>query len=272
MNKDLVSVIISTKNEENNIEACLKSIKKQTYKNTEVIVVDNNSLDKTKEIAKGYTHLVFNKGPERSTQRNYGAKKSRGKYLLFVDADMVLGDDVVGACVSLIHTLSKGGLIIPEKSVGEGFWAKCLSLEKGFYEGVEWLEAARFYTRKAFEDVGGFDTHLISGEDWDLSQRVFDRFGIGRVNKYILHIEGNIALAKILSKKYYYAKEIGKYFNKKNNSKQISQQVSILQRYSLFFSSPKKLLKDPLVGLGLIILKGLEFTFGGVGYIVSKIK
>ncbi len=51
----LVSVTITTKNEEKNIENCLKSILEQSYKNIEIIVVDNNSTDKTKEIALKYT-------------------------------------------------------------------------------------------------------------------------------------------------------------------------------------------------------------------------
>jgi len=56
---NIVSVIITTKNEEKNIENCLRSIKNQNYprEKIEIIVVDNNSLDKTKEIALKYYNL-----------------------------------------------------------------------------------------------------------------------------------------------------------------------------------------------------------------------
>ena len=67
MNKSkfpLVSVIITTKNEEKNIKTCLVSIKNQTYQNIEIIVVDNNSIDSTKKLASEYTKYVYNKGPE----------------------------------------------------------------------------------------------------------------------------------------------------------------------------------------------------------------
>ena len=84
-----VSVIIPTKNETNNIKACLESIRRQTYPYLEIIVVDNNSKDNTKSIALNFTKLVFNKGPERSSQRNFGAKKAKGDFLLFIDADMI---------------------------------------------------------------------------------------------------------------------------------------------------------------------------------------
>ena len=78
-----VSVIVPTKNSERTIERCLKSIKEQNYKNIELIVVDNYSEDKTFEIANKYADKIIKKGPERSVQRNYGAKISSIKYYYF---------------------------------------------------------------------------------------------------------------------------------------------------------------------------------------------
>lgn len=93
----LVSVVITTKNEERNIESCIKSILEQSYQNIEIIVVDNYSTDKTKEMALKYTDKVYDKGPERSAQRNYGMiDKSNGEYVMFVDADMILSPDLNG--------------------------------------------------------------------------------------------------------------------------------------------------------------------------------
>jgi len=72
----LVSVIISTYNSEKFIESCLQSIRKQTYKNIEIIVVDKGSKDHTISIARKYTDKVFvipAKG--RSEQKNFGAKR-----------------------------------------------------------------------------------------------------------------------------------------------------------------------------------------------------
>jgi len=64
-----VSVIVPTKNSSRTLERCSKSIKNQSYKNVEIIVVDNNSTDNTKEIAQKYTDKVFNVGPEKTTQK-----------------------------------------------------------------------------------------------------------------------------------------------------------------------------------------------------------
>ena len=74
----VVSVIVTTKNEERNIGACLESVVQQSMAPLEVIVVDNNSEDQTSEIAKQYGARVFQLGPERSAQRNYGVEKAHG--------------------------------------------------------------------------------------------------------------------------------------------------------------------------------------------------
>ena len=92
----LVSVVITTKNEEANIENCLRSIYAQNYPKEcfEVIVVDTQSSDRTQEIARKFTPLVFDKRSEseRSEQRNFGIFSiAQGEYSLFLDADMILG-------------------------------------------------------------------------------------------------------------------------------------------------------------------------------------
>ena len=76
MKDPLVSVIITTRNSQRTLQACLLSVKKQTYRKIEIIVVDNHSKDNTQKIAEKYAHSVYIKGPERSTQRNWGAKKA----------------------------------------------------------------------------------------------------------------------------------------------------------------------------------------------------
>ena len=101
--KNLVSIIITTKNEESNIENCLKSVKFQSYRNIETIVVDNYSNDKTIKIAKKYTNKIFLKGKERSDQRNYGIKKSRGEFVLYLDADMIITQNLIKECINFIN-------------------------------------------------------------------------------------------------------------------------------------------------------------------------
>lgn len=263
--QSLVSVIVTTRNEERNIKTCLQSIRNQTYKNIEILVIDNNSTDTTKKISKQFTNLIFNKGPERSAQRNYGALKAKGKFLVFLDADMKLAPSVIEDCVNKMQSTKCGGIIIPEESYGVGFWARCKQLERSFYVGNDYIEAARFYKSNVFNEVGGFDEGLTGPEDWDLSQRVRDKFGLSRIYSFIYHNEGELSLKTTLKKKFYYSKKILKYSSKNENSSFTKKQLSLVSRYAIFLSNPKKLFRHPIIGLGMLFMKTSEFAAGGLG-------
>lgn len=166
MKNDLVSIIITTKNSAKTLKSLLVSIKKQSYKRKEIIIVDNNSSDKTLNIAKKYTENIFLKGPERSSQRNYGALKSKGNYLFFLDSDMVLEEHVIKQCVEKSkYKLDKCEVIVPEKSFGKGFWAKAKILERNINEGEFFFEAARFFPKKIFKQAKGYDESLTGPEE-----------------------------------------------------------------------------------------------------------
>ena len=272
-NRSLVSVIISTKNEEGNIRNILESLKRQIYKNIEIIIVDNNSTDGTKEIAKEYTEKIYNRGPERSSQRNFGVEIANGEFVFISDADMILTPKVIGECVNEISPKEDvGGIIIPELSIGQGFWAKCKALEKSFYVGVDYIEAARFYRKKVFQELGGFNINMLGGEDWDLSQRVAKRYKIGRINSYIYHNEGKLSLLKTMQKKFYYGKHFNKYLDKNRNLENVKQQINTFKRFVLYLSHPIKLFKNPILGFGMLFMKFCEFGAGGAGYLISKFR
>ena len=91
----IVSVIIPTKNSEETLEECLKSIKQQSYPHIEIIVVDNFSTDNTRNIAKQFTDKVLLKGHERSAQVNFGVKYANGKYVYRVDSDFIVEPNVI---------------------------------------------------------------------------------------------------------------------------------------------------------------------------------
>lgn len=88
----MLSIIIPTFNEEGYLPILLGSLKKQTFKDFEVIVADNNSSDRTRIIAKKFGAKVV-KGGMPAVGRNNGAKGAKGDWLLFLDADVVLPFD-----------------------------------------------------------------------------------------------------------------------------------------------------------------------------------
>ena len=273
MQQPLVSIIVPTFNSTLFLDACLNSVKEQSYEYIELIVVDNNSVDDTKKKAFRYTKNVFNRGPERSAQRNYGVEKSKGKYLAIIDSDMVLSLDMVKSCVQKMEAKADWqGLIIPEDSFGSGWWAKCKSLERSFYVGVEWMEAARFFRKQAYVNAGGYNEKMVSGEDWDLSQRIGRVGEIGRIESYIHHNEGRISLLKTIKKKYYYAQKFSYYVDSTQNEKKLNKQTGIISRYYLFFAKPKILFGNPFLGVSMLFMKTCEFGIGGLGYLIGKMR
>ncbi|HSX32945.1 MAG TPA: glycosyltransferase [Candidatus Saccharimonadales bacterium] len=269
----LVSVIVTTRNNHQTLDACLASIMRQTYEAIELIVVDRDSSDGTKLIARYYTDQVYNHGPERSAQRNFGVRKAHGEFVVIIDSDMELTRNVISDCVDVFYYHEDtSGVIIPEESFGVGFWARCKRLERSFYRGNDWLEAPRFFRKDVYEETGGYDETMVSGEDWDLGARVRQCGRVARINAHINHNEGRLHLIKSLRKKYYYAGQARVYLRKNPLSSSLSQNVGPLRRYRLFFSQPGKLFSNPIAGIGMLLMKTFEFSFGALGYLLSGLK
>lgn len=266
--KPTISIVITTRNEEKNIENCLQSIRAQSYPNDkiEIIVVDNNSTDKTKEIVRSFSsslrtchsehtchsatpfscdseilgetrregeakvkrkgtksehihnytgnpsvdsyirtdslfvdvpvirrlpHLprirLFNRGPERSAQRNFGMIDiAKGKYVMFVDADMILSPCLIESCVKKMEEDCQSSnlnppasnlkpitvaLHIPEVVLGKKYFSKVRRFERSFYNGTV-IDGARFFLKEAFVKVGGFDESMSGPEDWDIDKKI----------------------------------------------------------------------------------------------------
>jgi glycosyltransferase involved in cell wall biosynthesis len=172
----LVSVVITTKNEEKNIGRCLDSVLEQSYSNIEIVLVDNSSTDRTIEIAKEKGVRVLTHGPERSAQRNYGMiENSKGEYILYVDADMLLTRHLISSCVEYLENRPNVvGLFISEEVLGRSLFSQIRRFERRFYDGTV-IDACRFFRRGSFVETGGFDEDLFkfgSGEDWDLDKKI----------------------------------------------------------------------------------------------------
>lgn len=273
-NKDLVSVIITSKNEADVIGDLFVSVANQTYKYTEIILVDNNSNDNTVKIARKFKKVkIYNFGPERSAQRNFGAKKSRGKYLLFLDADMGLTPKVLQNCVEIAQKDNAAGIVIPEESIAQDFWGKVKTFERSFYneKGDPITDAARFFRRDVFFDVGGYDETLTGPEDWDLSEIVRKKgYKIGRSKEKIYHYEQAISLKGLFKKKFYYGLSVDKYLRKHKIGVFSPKTIYFLRL--VFYKNWMKLLKHPFYCLSLFFMLLVEVVAGGLGFIVGKLR
>jgi len=264
----LVSVVIPTYNSEKTLVKCLESIKNQTYKNVEIIIVDKFSKDKTVEIAHNYGAKVFQLNVERAEAKNFGLKKATGKYVCFIDSDMELTKNVVKESVNLTEKDEKiAGIIIPERSVGNSFWVRVRDFERSFYANTE-IESARFFRKDLVDKVNGFDEDVVFFEESTLPQKI-EKLGYNvrkRISSVILHIEDNFSIRKWLRKKYYYGKTLHKY---KERWQTTSKQISVFYRFKLFLKN-KRFYSQPLLAFGVIILKLLECVSAELGFLMSR--
>lgn len=96
---ELITVIINVYNEERFIKKCLDSVVNQTYKNLEILIINDGSTDNTLKICKKYKDkrikIITTKNLGLSLSRNVGIDNAKGEYLYFVDADDFIEEDAI---------------------------------------------------------------------------------------------------------------------------------------------------------------------------------
>ena len=186
------SFIIPVLNGERTLAGTLSSIGNQTHRNFEVIVVDNGSTDRTREIAKTFSAVRYTYlgKKNRSLARNRGAALAQGEYLAFIDADVVLAADWLDRARQYMARQSLDALatqVMPAqegKSVLDAYrWEAARWKSKGTFLSVLFSgtpcalinTAACIVTKASFVQVGGFNPQLKRHEDLELSRRLFAR-------------------------------------------------------------------------------------------------
>lgn len=263
----IITVVIPTYDCERTIKKCLLSIKKQTYPNIDIVVVDSLYYDKKKQdrckkIIEKYARY-FRDGPERSIQRNRGIREAKGEYILTVDQDMYLTDNVVKECYEKLTSGSYIALTIPEISIGEGFWTKCVAMERYvstvLEEGMN--ECCRFFRKNDAIKIGCYDTTIVGVEDSDFHYKMQAKGKIGKIKSYIYHDEGRTKLFSRVKKKYYYSIAFRKYLKRYPN-------IAVKQFFPFkkaYIKHWKIFVKNPITAAGIILLRGAEVMAGFLG-------
>lgn len=191
------SIIIPCKNEENYIGNLLESIHNQTVVNsqTPIFIADANSTDNTLAIIntfKDKLNIKVIEGGYPSVGRNRGAALSRTKYLLFLDADVRLGGEnfikkALELAIQKDLYLVTSYIKCPEGNLFDKFFW----LVYGFFLllnkiiGPVSAGMMMFCKRDFFNSVGGFDEHIILGEDVEMAKAApRNKFGV--INAHIL--------------------------------------------------------------------------------------
>jgi glycosyltransferase involved in cell wall biosynthesis len=181
------SIIIPAYNEEALLPGTLARVREVMGEvagfSGEVIVVDNNSDDGTRQVAESHgAKVVFEEKRQIAGARNAGAKASRGRFLVFLDADTLISRSLLeGALGALSSGEFCGGGALPA-FVGEQplLGRMLLGLWRGVSRVTRWAAGSYlFCLREAFLEVGGFDERFYASEELHLS-RALKRWGKGR--------------------------------------------------------------------------------------------
>ncbi len=173
VNQGRVSVVIPTYQSSRDIATCLRSVRDQTYKVDQVIVVDAFSRDGTASVASELGASVILAHGTQAAARNVGLCSSEGDYVLFLDSDQELEPGVVEDCVTQCASGDVYAVKIPEFFVGHDFWGRCSALWKNHVVAVWGSEGGipRFYKRTVLTGPDVFKTCLRLWEDHELYQR-----------------------------------------------------------------------------------------------------
>jgi len=274
----LLSIIIPTRNEAHNIAACLASFAAAAKAGMcERMVIDNYSSDATADLARAAGAAVFLQGPERSAQRNRGAREARCEYVFFLDADMRVPEATVQEILQTISAPdAPDGLYVPEVRAGRGWWGQVRNFERSFYNGT-CIDALRVMRRATLLAAGGYDEALYAGEDWDLDLRFLALTNRTVITRgALLHDEGQSTLARRLAKKRYYSGNLSLYRQKWPGNAVVHRQFSPCYRLLGVFMENGKWRRslrriDLLCGIWLDrVLVGGQFLLVAAGILRSK--
>ena len=198
MNLPKVSVIIPNYNYEKYIAKTIDSVLAQTYRNIEVIVVDDGSMDNSLNVLKDYGDkitVIEQKNQGVSPARNNGAANSSGEYIAFLDADDIwlpeklkhqmqkfFDDKEIGLVHCSMTFIDPNGEVCGENRDGKQGWiaTDIIKLKDGAIIGTG---STSLVQRIIFEENKGFDHRLTTAADWEFCYRVAVEHKIGFVEE-----------------------------------------------------------------------------------------
>ena len=174
-----VTIITPTFNSEKFLGRTIESLKNLNYnsKLIEVIFIDNGSSDKTIDIIRN-ANIKYRivPGVPVSKLRNIGASLASGNIFAFVDSDCLVFDDWLSIAINKLQKNPSVGALGCYYGLGDNpTWVEktWYHLKKDISGEVSFLSAGNLFVPAAvFAEINGFDEKLITGEDWELCQRI----------------------------------------------------------------------------------------------------
>ena len=263
-----VSIVVPCKNSERYLARCLSSIRNQTYSNTETIVVDNFSTDRTRDIAANLGARVLICGPERSAQVNAGVGAAKGEYVFRVDSDFDLDPNAVRECVGLCQQ-GFDAVVVHNPPDRSGSWlSQVRRFEVDMYKFDLTYSAARFFRRTVFLSIGGYNPAITAGEDYDLQNRLNERgYRTGFANCEAVHLGEPPNLIYALEKYFRYGQDLVNFAGA--NRGRAAVQLSVVR--VPYIHHWRRFIRNPAMGMSFLAYHFLKFAAGGLGFLYGSV-
>lgn len=208
----MLSVIIPACQEDGYIAKTLNSLYNQDFGDFEAIIVCNGCTDNTAGIAKGYPVKLFSlKEGDVSAARNFGAKNSSGRRLVFLDADIRVTKDTLkaiaeadaglGSCMAKPHISKPVASFFMGVKNAYQLFASSIGISKGASTGLV------FCDREVFEKAGGFEEGRTKGEDGSFIKRARKHSKFRVVRSYVVNDMRRFEKTGYLSPLYFWIRE-----------------------------------------------------------------
>lgn len=193
MGNELFSIVIPAYNRERTVSRAIQSVLAQTYNPVECIVVDDGSIDHTKDIVESFqkndVKYIYQKNSGAQYARNNGLRHAQGKYILFLDSDDELlprclelvvkcfnEDPELGAVYFLTGRNEEGKIELVRNDTLSGRIFKQV-LSQGYLTSSSFIAMKR----EIFTNIGEWDPAFPASQDDDMCFRVAEKYKIGLI-------------------------------------------------------------------------------------------
>ena len=186
-----VSVVIPVYNGERYLSFCLESVTHQNYSDYEIIIVDNNSTDKTKDIINLFQkddsriRYIFEKERSRGAARNAGITEAKGEIIAMTDSDCVAPRDWLENIIKPIINEGEDIVMGFEEDIIKNFWTKIIQEQQQnhfelyrYGDYIRFLDTKNFAIRSEIIKKYLFDRNIKNSEDFEFVLRVRDTYKI----------------------------------------------------------------------------------------------
>ncbi len=221
-NYPIVSIYIVSKNHSSYVDKSIKSVLSQSYKNLETFFIDDNSNDKSFEIAKKFKKknikfFKLKKNTGLQSIANFVLKHAKGKYFLRLDADDWLDENAILNLVYKIESSPKIGAVY-----GSYYYTNDVGEIIGEEKNLDYVEnnfgpphgACTLFRTRSLKEIGGYSTEFKAQDGWEVWFKLKERMKFAKIQTSIFYyrqLESSISRkSKLLQERSKIIKKVSK--------------------------------------------------------------